>query len=225
VIVRTGCPIDDTIAVRTGDDVSLWRTGHRDVLVNALGAKAGLVDPAVAWAPTVVGLTDDRRRLVVAFADLEGHRLYTEPETFDAVIVQIPGQLTPIDTTTAWPTIMAAGPSQWSQLQSFLATQVGFAVRRGEFLDARPLLPNGSDPFVVTASAEPGDHLEHGHGFYVWDWNRDDNDDEPIAPYRQSSLEVAAAAMCDFISTWNMPPIAVTTDTTHERRGTYVILA
>ena len=59
---------------------------------------------------------------------------------------------------------------------------------------------------AVSVCAQPGDDMEHGEGFYVFE--EPSRDLEPIAPYRQSSLNTVADAACDVISTWRIPPVA-----------------
>ena len=196
VMVRTGCPIDDTIAIGTGDGVSLWHTGRPDELVNALGAKTNLVDPAVAWAPTLTAITADRSHLIVAIPDLEGHRSYTEPDVFDVVFVPVPGSLMPFETAPS-------RKSHWRQLRRYLASQSQFAVQRGQGLEIHPIEWHDYDHPTVSVFAQPGDDMEHGEGFYVFE--EPSLDLEPIAPYRQSSINTVVDAACDVISTWGIP--------------------
>ena len=83
---------------------------------------------------------------------------------------------------------------------------------------ARPLYGDEYDYPSVSSVAEQGDHIERGDSFYIFDENRT-SDVEPIASYRQSSLDTLAAAATDVISTWAISPVAVTTMPYSVHRG------
>lgn len=214
------CPIDGHVAVQHNDAWHLWRSFEPDLLVNALGCKDGLVDPAVAWVETMTALNADSTQLVVAFADLEGHSL-SRPTNVDLISVEVAGELVDFDVDRP------AADSEWEQLHSFLTVQLAHCVQRGERLNIGPIQWDHGERPMVRSCAEPGDYIDSGHGFYidVWPETSDDDpvDDEPIAPYRRSSLTHVVDAICDVIKSWDISPLNVTTPTTPYLRGTFLI--
>ena len=217
-LVGTGCPIDDLVAVRQDGDCMTWKSSEPGALLNALGAKEGLVDTAVSWVPTVTALNADRTELVVAMADLsglEGYDLFW-PKTVDVISVDVSGELVDINADDH------TGESAWGQLLDFLAVQCSLAVQRGDRITATPIQHDEPQPPTVAAWATPGDDVDLGEGFHIETYPEEDvvasSNGTPVAPYHTSSLTVVAGLMCESIRQWSVAPLNVTVTATPETR-------
>lgn len=205
--VNTGCLVGDQMMIWNSEQLMVWQSDQPGALANALGERTGLVDHQAA-VPTATALTYDQSKLVVAVCDLLDCGVV--PRTFDVITVETAGCVGPFHTN------LGRKPSQWRQLQTYLATQIGFAVEAGFAINVLPIVWNGHDPVssphnnepAVTVWAEPGNDIERGDGFFIDDSFSDHAapPNEPFAPYRRSSLGAVAEAVCDVAASWGVSP-------------------
>jgi len=222
--VQTGSPIGNRILVRINGELQQFTTTQSG-LGNALGAKHGLVNPAMACTPTATGVDEAQSRLVVVIADPEDIHRDNRPDTVNVVLVSFDGDWSP------WPSEQPTSAMDWVELREFLQIRVAQTIERGEKLLVGPLdWPDGDRP-SVSVSADYSDDFDSGSAFYLDAWQGstapddpeqgdelDDEDSVPVAQFQRRFLPAVADAICDQIKTWNLSPLNVGTISWPHRR-------
>lgn len=207
-VVEVGCPIDDLIAIWYDSAWHTWRSREPMRLINALGPKLGIVDPASAWVPTVKALSPDRSRLIVAVPVIEAHSPHSWPST--------PAEVNYVDIDGAelgdFDPDQHLSNAQWEQLDDFIMMQLDHATQREEILNICPIHYRASNPPAICACSEPGVETEPGHGYFL---EMSPTTDDPtrceLTGFRHGELDRIGSEICDVIKSWNISPLNVQT--------------